>query len=73
MPELLAFVHVPAPPDHVPAVAPPPIEPPIAAEVSPEQIPVNPDPASTVPSVQLNTSVNVILYHLFPSLYLPLL
>ena len=31
----IAFVHVPAPPDHVPPVAPLPTEPPIAAEVLP--------------------------------------
>ena len=43
-----AFVHVPAPPDHVPPVAPPPTEPPIADEVPPWQIAVNAEPAFAV-------------------------
>lgn len=45
---LFAFVHVPAPPLHVPPVAPPPTEPPIAAEVPPWHIAANAPPAFAV-------------------------
>ena len=45
---LLAFVHVPAPPLHVPPVAPPLVLPPMAADVPPWQIAVNALPALAV-------------------------
>ena len=44
----VSFVHDPDPPLHLPPVAPPPTDPPIAADVVPWHIADNPLPALTV-------------------------